>query len=159
MSPREELEVQPYPTAHRPCLSPKRPRQNRRESGVSAAMWVELEKKYRSLGYLHRCVESSWKPNLHDPPPPRGVPILQTAKAGPEGLGRICRCVGRTWKSNHTRPPKGPPYAPKAPSRIGGTWLSAPLCGEELEVQSYSTPPTVCPYPVNGPSTTRETRV
>ena len=36
---RGDLEVQSYPTPHRASLSPKRPRQNRRDSGVSADVW------------------------------------------------------------------------------------------------------------------------
>ena len=36
----------------------------------------------------------------------RGVPVLQTAKAGPEGLGCICRCMN-DMNSKRVRPPYG----------------------------------------------------
>ena len=72
--------------------------------------------------------------------PPRGVPIPQTAQARPEGLGCIRRGEGRSRKFNHTGPNTNHPYPPNDPSRTGGTGIYPPLCGEELEVQSYTSP-------------------
>ena len=110
-------------------LSPKWPTQDQRDWGVSAAMWGGAG--------------SSIIPD----PPRRGVPIPQMAHAGPEGLGCTCRCVGRSWKSNRTRRPQGASYAPKGPVKAAGTRLSAPLCGEEIEVQSHPNPLTGVPIP------------
>ena len=46
---------------------------------------------------------------------PRGVPIPETAQAGPEGLRCIRRCVGRNSKNNHTRAPPRTSLSPKRP--------------------------------------------
>ena len=53
---------------------PPRPRQDRRDSGVSAAVW----------GWV------AWCPLIT----PTGRPYPSPAQAGPEGLGCIRRCVG-----------------------------------------------------------------
>ena len=43
---------------------------------------------------------------------------------------------------NHSRPPpRGRPYSPSGRGRTEGTRVYPPLCGEELEVQSYTAPP------------------
>ena len=47
--------------------------------------------------------------------PLQGVPIPQTAHAGPEGFGCIRRSVGRSWKLKHTRPPHRPSLSPERP--------------------------------------------
>ena len=86
--------------------------------------------------------------------PRRGVNIPHTAQARPKGLGCMGRCFGRNWRLNHTRP-----YHPNGPRRIGGAWVSPRLCGEQLQVQSYPTPPPVRPYPPSGRGRTGGTRV
>ena len=149
-------------------LSPRRLRQDWRDSGVSAAVWARLETQSFTA-------------------PPRGVPIPQTAQAGPEGIGCLRRCLRRIWKFNHTRRPTGPayppndprstgelgcirlcvggagnpvahgtptgrPYPPSGPGRTGGTRVYPPLCEEELETVHGT--PTGHPYPRNGPHRT-----
>ena len=53
---------------------PPQPTQDRRNSGVSAAVW----------GWVVRCVFKT----------PTARPYPLAAQARPEGLGCICRCVG-----------------------------------------------------------------
>ena len=81
-------------------------------------------------------------------PPPRDVPIPETAQARPEGLGCMRRCLGSNWRFNHTRPPPTErPYPPNGPRRNGGMRVSPPMCGEELETQSYTALHGVCLSP------------
>ena len=72
----EQLEVQSYQTPNGASLSRKRPRQDRMDSVFSAAVWGGASSSIRPERLRH------------------GVPIPQTAQAGPEGLGCIRRCVG-----------------------------------------------------------------
>ena len=87
---------------------PPRPRQDRRDSGVSAAVWgwvvwcpliTPTGRPYPSpaqagpegLGCIRRCVGwVVWCPLIT----PTGRPYPSPAQAGPEGLGCIRRCVG-----------------------------------------------------------------
>ena len=116
------------------ALSPTRPRQDRRDSAVSAEL----------LGGVGRSIipdpptESPYPPNgpsktggtqMYAPlcgeelevqkhlTPPWGISIPQTAKATRERLGCIHRLVGRGWKVNHTQAPHGAPLFPKGPGQ------------------------------------------
>ena len=93
-----ELEVQPYPSPHRAALSLKLPRQERKDSGVSAAVWGETRNPIYTV-------------------PRRGVPLRQTAQLGMERLGCLRRCVGRSWKFNQSRPPQRASLSPKQPGQ------------------------------------------
>ena len=149
----EELKVQSCPTPHGPSLSTERPRQDRRDSGVSAVVrggagnctrhpnGASLPPKRatedRSEGNVNVAVWGGAERSIVPDPPNKASLAPKTARAGPEGLGAICRCVAGTWKSNHTRFPIGPPYPPNGLGKTRGTRVSPRMCGEELEVQSY----------------------
>ena len=94
----------PYPTDP--------PRQDRRDWGALVAVWGELHLQARvtppppgatlspkakvrleEIGWYRRRVGESLED--HHIGPPTGVPIPQTAQAGPAGLGCLHRCVGR----------------------------------------------------------------
>ena len=124
--------------------SPKRPRQHRRDSAVSAAVWEWLALVYPRFS--------------------TGVPITQAAQVGAERLGCIRRCVGVVapcayfvlpreslspkqpkqgrWRYSsacaalwiwldlvYPRSPTGRPYPATGLGRTGGTRVSPPLCG------------------------------
>ena len=120
---------------HMASLSQKRPRQDRRDSGVSAAMCGS--------------VRSSIVPRL-----PTGRPYPLNGQGRPEGLRCLRSSLGRTGSALVHRP--GPP---NGPGRTGGTRVYLPLCGEGLEAQSYPTPPPRRRYPSNGPDGTGQTPV
>ena len=85
-----------------------RPRQDWRDSGVSADVW----------GWLVWCLLKT----------PSGRPYPPAAEPGPEGLGSIRRCVrvgGVVSPSN----PHGASLSPRGPGRIGGTRVYPSLCG------------------------------
>ena len=79
---------------------PPRPRQDRRDSGVTAAVWG------RDLSV--------------SPQPPRGRPYPSAAQAGPEGFGCNRRCVGEGPILVPTTV-HGAPLSLRAPGRTGGT--------------------------------------
>ena len=79
---------------------PPRPRQDRRDSGVTAAVWG------RDLSV---CPQS-----------PTGRPYPPAAQAGPEGLGCNRRCVGEGPLHVPTIP-HGASLSPRGPGRTGGT--------------------------------------
>ena len=129
--------------SHRVSLSPKRPTQDRGDSGVSPALWEWLAPAYLIL--------------------PQGVPIFQVAQAGTEELTCLHRYVGMpgpcvSWLSHGASlSPKRPrqdlrdsgvsalkwelldlvrprsamarPYPPRGPRSSGGTRVYPPLCG------------------------------
>ena len=103
---------------HGASLSPKRPTEDRRDSGVSAAIWPGTE-----------------SPIIPDPP--RGVRIPQPAQAVPGGLGCMCRSVGRNWESDHTGPPPtGRPYPQNGPARPEGLRCVRRCVGRKWEWQA-----------------------
>ena len=87
---------------------PPRPRQDRRDSGVSAAVW----------GWV------VWCPLIT----PTGRPYPSPAQAGPEGLGCIRRCVGVGGVVSPPNP-HGASLSLPGPGRTGGTQVYPPLCG------------------------------
>ena len=118
----------PYPTPHGVSLSPTWPRQDRGDSGVSAAVWGGNWKSSalgpptgppippkrptqdrEDLG-VSAAVWGGIEGRPYPTPPPRGVPIPQTAQAGAEGLGCVRRCVGGKWKGlAYLTTPRGAP--------------------------------------------------
>ena len=79
---------------------PPRPRQDRRDSGVTAAVWGR-------------------DPSVC-PRPPTGCPYPSAAQAGPEGLGCNRRCVVRV-PSVCPQTPHGASLFLRGPGRTGGT--------------------------------------
>ena len=77
---------------------PPRPRQDRRDSGVTAAVWGEGE----------------------IPDEPTGRPYPSAAQAGPEGLGCNRRCVGE-GPLRAPLNPHGASLSPRGPGRTRGT--------------------------------------
>ena len=110
-------------------LSPKRPRQNRGDSAASPAMW----------GGPGRSIINQ---------PPHGAslspkrPMQDRRDSGVSavlwgGAGSPIVHGTPTWRE----------YPPCGPRRTGGARVSLPLCGEELEVQSYPAPLGSVPIP------------
>ena len=94
------LRVSPIPPRGVPI--PPRPRQDRRDWGVTAAVWG------RNLSVR--------------PGAPRGRPYPSTAQAGPDRLGCNRRCVGKEL----IRVPQylhGASLSLRGPGRTGGTWV------------------------------------
>ena len=87
---------------------PPRSRQDRRDSGVTAAVWG------RDLSVR--------------PQSPMGRPYPSAAQAGPEGLGCNRRCVGEGPRRAPPIP-HGTSLSLRGPSRTGGTRVEPPLCG------------------------------
>ena len=87
---------------------PPRPRQDRRDSGVSAAVW----------GWVVWCPLKT----------PTGRPYPSPAQAGPEGLGCIRRCVGVGGVVSPQNP-HGASLSLPGPGRTGGTRVYPSLCG------------------------------
>ena len=110
------------------------------------------------------------------PTPPQGVPIHQAAQAGTDELGCIADVwagtgghgaslspkrpkhdmsdsgvSGAVWGGAASaivpEPPTGRPYPSSGPRRTGGTQVYPPLCGEEMEIRSYTAPPRGFPIP------------
>ena len=119
--------------SHRACLSPKRPRQDRRDSGVSAALWEWLRPVHTSFSYLASlspkrprqdwgdlgASSAVWEWLAHEYLVlPQGVPIPQAIQAGLEGLGCIRRRVGVAGPCI-SRSPKGRTI-PKRPKQVQG---------------------------------------
>ena len=96
------------PKTPRGAPIPPRPRQDRRDSGVSAAVW----------GWVVWCHLKT----------PTGRPYPSPAQAGPEGLGCLRRCVGVGGVVSPQNP-HGASLSLPGPGRTGGTRVSPPLCG------------------------------
>ena len=124
-----------YP--HRAPLSLMQPRQDRRDSGVSAAVW----------GWM-MCVS---------PCTPTGRPYPQAAQAGPEGF----RCIRRAGGADGVRVPSYPHGAPLSPKRPRqdrrGSGVSTAVWGWMMCVSPFT--PTGRPYPSCNPGRTGGTRV
>ena len=93
-----QLRVPPKPPRGVPI--PPRPRQDRRDSGVTAAMWG------RDLSVC--------------PLAPTGRPYPSAAQAGPEGPGCNRRCVGE-GRLRVSPNPHGASLSLRGPGRTGGT--------------------------------------
>ena len=104
---------------------PPRPRHNRRDSGVSAAVW----------GWMVWCLLKT----------PTGRPYPPVAQAGPEGLGYIRRCVGVDGVGSPQNP-HGAFLSPRGPGITGGTRVYPPLC-EGGWCRVSSKPPRGVPIP------------
>ena len=81
---------------------PPRPRQDRRDSGVTAAVWGRDHSK---------C-----------PQTPTGRPYPSAAQAGPEGIGCNRRCVGK-GPLRVPPNPHGASLSLRGPGTTGGTWV------------------------------------
>ena len=104
---------------------PPRPRQDRRDSGATAAVLGRDLTVY--------------------PQSPTGCPYPSAAKAGPEGLGCNRRCVG---EGPHRVPiiPHGASLSLRGPGRTGGTRVQPPLCGGGTSPCAHN-PPRGVPIP------------
>ena len=159
-----------YP--HGASLSPKQPRQDRRDSGVSALVWgwmVCVSPRTPTGRHYHPSDPGRTGGTRVYPPlcgggwcarllvPPRGVPIPQTAQAGPEGLGCIRPCVGVDGVRVSSYPHRAPlsPKRPRQDRRDSG--VSAVVWG--WMVCAAPRTPTGRPYPPNSPRRTGGTRV
>ena len=101
------------------------PGQDRRDSGVSAAVW----------GWLVWCLLGT----------PTGRPYPPGAQAGPEGLGCLCRCVGVDGVASPQNPHDAS-LSPRGRGRTGGTRVYPPLFGGGwCGVSSH--PPRGIPFP------------
>ena len=85
--------------SHGASLSPKRPKQDRTNSGVSPAVWEWLAHAYLVL--------------------PGGVPIPEAAQVGPRGLRCMRRCFGSGWPTD-TSFSHGASLSPTRPRRNRG---------------------------------------
>ena len=104
---------------------PPRPRQDRRDSGVTAAVWG------RDLSVR--------------PQSPTGRPYPSAAQAGPEGLGCNRRCVGEGVLRVSSKPPRGVPIPPRPRQDRRDSGVTAAVWGRDLSVRPQS--PTGRPYP------------
>ena len=89
---------------------PPRPRQDRRDSGVTAAVWG------RDLSVC--------------PQTPTGRPYPSAAQPGPEGLGCNRRCVGEGPLRVPTKTPTGRPYPSAAQAGPEGLGCNRRCVGE-----------------------------
>ena len=112
--------------SHKGSLSPKRPRQDRRDSRVTADVWEWLD------------LVSPWR-----------VPIPQAAQSGPEGLGFLCRCVGEAGRCVSSIS-HGASLSPKRPRQDWGDSGVSAAVWEWLDLMSPRSP-TGRPYPPSGP--------
>ena len=166
----------PHKCSHGASLSPKRPREDRRDSGVCAVVWEWLgpvdtlfshaaslspkrPRKDRRDSGVSPAVWGDGEGNLQMLP--RGVPIPQMAEAGPEGLGCIFRYVGKECKLARAWTPTGVPNPRR--SRAGpGKLGCVHHCvggGGDIERNKRDTRPLGRPYSTDGPSRTGGTRV
>ena len=104
---------------------PPRPRQDRRDSGVTAAVWG------RDLSVR--------------PQSPTRRPYPSAAQAGPEGLGCNRRCVGEGVLRVSSKPPRGVPIPPRPRQDRRDSGVTAAVWGRDLSVRPQS--PTGRPYP------------
>ena len=90
--------------------SPKRCRQGRRDSGVSATVWGEVE-------------------SPQSPDPPTGVPIPRRPREyrGDSGVSAVVWVVRGCAVISH--PPTGHPYPLDGPGKTGAARVYSPLCG------------------------------
>ena len=150
---------------------PPRPRQDRRDSGVTAAVWgrdlstcpqTPTGRPYPSaaqagpegLGCNRRCVGGG--DFIVRPQTPTGRPYPSAAQAGPERLGCNRRCVGRdSFACPHT--PTGRPYPSAAHAGPEGLGCSRRCVGEgPLHVPPN---PLGASLSLRGPGRTGGTRV
>ena len=94
---------------------PPRPRQDRRDSGVTAAVWG---------GDLSV-----------SPQTPTGRPYPSAAQAGPEGLGCNRRCVGEGPLRAPPKPPRGVPIPPRPRQDRRDSGVTAAVWGRDLSVR------------------------
>ena len=95
--------------SHGASLSPKRLRQDRRDSGVSAALWEWLDLVY--------------------PRSPTGRPYPQSGPGRTGGTRVYPPLCASGWALCILRSPTRRPHHPSGPSRTGGTRMHPPLCG------------------------------
>ena len=115
---------------------PPRPRQDRRDSGGTAAVW----------GKTVPCALKN----------PTGRPYPSAAQAGPEGLGCSRRCVG-VDSAVCPQNIHGASLSLRGPGGTGGTRLKPPLCGGgQFRVPSI---PHGASLSLRGPGKTGGTRV
>ena len=150
--------------SHGASLSPKRPRQDRRDSVVSAAMW-----EWRALVYPRSPVGRPYPPSgpgkrggtrVHPPlcgsgwtlcmfVLQRGVPIPQAAQAGLDGLGCIYQCVG-TASLCVSSFSHGASLSSKRHRQDRGVWGASAAVWEWLALV-YPRSPVGHPHPPSGP--------
>ena len=116
---------------------PPRPRQDRRDSGVTAAVWG---------GDLSV-----------SPQTPTGRPYPSAAQAGPEGLGCNRRCVGEGVLRVSSKPPPGVPIPPRPRQDRRDSGVTAAVWGRDLSVSPQN--PHGASLSLRGPGRTGGTRV
>ena len=109
---------------HEASLSPKRTRQDHRDSGVSTAVW-------RGAGSAI----------IPDPPPRHGASLdSKRPKQDQRDSGVSAAIWGGVENRNVHGTPTGRPYPTNRPRRTGETGVHPRLCGQDLKDQSYLTP-------------------
>ena len=127
-----------YPVLPRGMPIPKGARQNRRDSGVSAAVWEWLHLVHTS--FSHGASVSPKRPRQD-----------QGTKVYPPLCGSGCTlCILRS--------PTGRPYTPSGPGTTRGTQVYPPLCGSSWAL-CIPRSPTGRPYPPSGRGRTGGTGV
>ena len=116
---------------------PPRPKQDRRDSGVTAAVWG---------GDLSV-----------SPQTPTGRPYPSAAQAGPEGLGCNRRCVGEGPLRAPPKPPRGVPIPPRPRQDRRDSGVTAAVWGRDLSVRPQN--PHGASLSLRGPGRTGGTRV
>ena len=118
---------------------PPRPRQDRRDSGVTAAVW--------GGGGGSPCASET----------PTGRLYPSVAQAGPEGLGCNRRCVGGRTSSCAPKPPRGVPIPPRPRQDRKDSGVTAAVWGGGL----HRAPPNPhgASLSLRGPGRTGGTRV
>ena len=111
--------------SHGASLSPKRPTQNRGDSGVSAAVW-------EWLGPMHTPFSHKASLSLKGPGKTGGTRVYPP----------LC---GSGYTLCILRSPTGRPYTPSGPGRTGGTQVYPPLCGSGCTLCILRSP-TGLPY-------------
>ena len=102
---------------HGASLFHKRPRQDRRDSGVSAAMCG------RAGGSI-----------ISAPPPPHGASLFPERPGQDQRDGCVSAAVWEGTGNRTQHPFTGRHYPRDRPGWTGGPRVSPPLCGEMLEV-------------------------